>query len=108
MKNPLIGKKTYLCQWQTTQGNTHQWCTKEDLPNPNNILLDHNLLLIAQYQNITREQEATQAYPNYLNYTQTKDKKTHTPPLNITNLKTYMQECNPDKDILTNKSTIQI
>ena len=56
----------------------------------------------------TKEQQATLTYANYLNYIQTKDKKYIHPPLNITNLRTYMQECKPDKDILTNKSTIQI
>jgi hypothetical protein len=44
---------------------------------------------------------------NYLNYTQTKDKKHIHPPLKITNLTTSTQECNPDKDIITNKPTIQ-
>ena len=46
-------------------------------------------------------------YMDYLKHTQTKDTKYIRPPLQITNLKTYMQECNPDKDITANKPTIQ-
>lgn len=52
-------KRTYLCQWQSTQGYTQQWCTEEDLLHPYNILLEHNLLLITQYQNTKRTQKAT-------------------------------------------------
>jgi hypothetical protein len=47
-------------------------------------------------------------YANYLTHVQTKDKKFIQPPLKITNLTTSTQECNPDKDILVNKPTIQI
>ena len=47
------------------------------------------------------------AYEHYTTHIQTKDNKFIQPPLNITNLTTSTHECNPDKDILTNKPTIQ-
>jgi hypothetical protein len=45
--------------------------------------------------------------PPHLTYAQTKDKKLIHPPLKITNLKITIQDCNPYKDILTNKPIIQ-
>ena len=48
------------------------------------------------------------SYANFLTHVQSKDKKFIQPPLKITNLITFTQECNPDKDILANKPTIQI
>jgi hypothetical protein len=50
----------------------------------------------------------TKTYTNFLTHVQTKDKKFIQPPLKITNLTTSTQECNPDKDILVNKPTIQM
>jgi hypothetical protein len=86
----------------------HQWRKEEDLLHPDNILLDHNLLTITQYHNTILEHEMANTYANYLTHVQTKDKKFIQPPLKITNLSTSIQECNPDKDILVYKPTIQI
>lgn len=101
-------KISYLCQWQTASGPTQQCRTKEDLLHPDNILLDHNLLLIAQYHTKALKHKTTQAYATYLNHTQTKDNKFIHPPLKITNLTIFTLECNPNKDILTNNPTIQV
>ena len=61
-------KRTYLCQWQTTHGKTQQCRTEENLLHPDNILLDHNLLLIIQYYKTIMTQIATQIYVDYSNY----------------------------------------
>ena len=74
---------------------------------PNNILLDHNLLLITQYHMRTLKHKTTQTFDKYLNHIQTKDNKFIHPPLKITNLKISTQDRNVDKDILNNKPTIQ-
>jgi hypothetical protein len=63
----------------------HAWnhtpsALEEDLLHPNNILLHHDLLLITRYHNTTSEQKTTQTYVDYLNHTQTKDRK-YVPPL---------------------------
>jgi hypothetical protein len=100
--------KSYLCLWQNSNNTIQQWRNEEDLLHPDNILLDHNLLTITQYNNTILEQTMAKTYANYLSHVQTKDKKFIQPPLKITNLTTSTQECNPDKDILVNKPTIQI
>ena len=89
-------------------GTTQQWRIEEDILHPDNILLDHNLLLITQHRQKILEQKTTQQYADHLNHSQSKDKRFIHPPLKITNLTTSIQECNPDKDIITNKPTIQI
>jgi ribonuclease HI len=99
-------KKTYLCQWQTTNNTTHQWRTEEDLLHPDNIFLTHNLLTITQYHTATTTQNTTNTYTKYLTNTQTNDTKFIHPPLTITNLTLNIHECNPDKDIITNKPSI--
>ena len=99
-------KKTYLCQWQTTNSTTHQWRTEEDLLHPDNIFLNHNLLAITQYHTANITQNTTNTYVKYLTNTQTKDIKFIHPPLTITNITVNIHECNPDKDIITNKPTI--
>ena len=70
-------------------------------------MLDHNLLLITQYHNASIGQTTAEKYATYLTHTQTKDKRFIHPPLKFTNLKTHIQECNPDKNILVNEPTIQ-
>jgi hypothetical protein len=99
--------KSYLCLWQNTNNTIQQWRNEEDLLHPDNILFDHNLLTITQYNNTLFEQSMAKTYANYLSHVQTRDKKFIQPPLKITNLTTSTQECNPDKDILVNKPTIQ-
>ena len=101
-------KRTYLCQWQHTQGITQEWRTDKELLHPDNILLEHNLLLISQYHKKNMEHNTTQTYASYFNYTQPKDNKFIHPPLKITNLTLTTQESNPDKDINFNQPTIQI
>ena len=100
--------KSYLCLWQNANTIIQQWRNEEDLLHPDNILFDHNLLTITQYNNTLLEQATTKTYANYLTHAQTKDKKFIQPPLKITNLTTSTHECNPDKDILVNKPTIQV
>ena len=99
--------KSYLCQWQDIHTTTHQWRKEEALLHLDNILLEHNLLTITQYHDSITKQQAAKTYANYLTHVQTKDTKFIQPPLKITNLTTSIQECNPDKDILGNKVTIQ-
>ena len=101
-------KRSYLCQWRTHNETTQQWRTEENLLHPDNILLDHNLLLITQYHKTKTEHETTQLYKDYTHHSQSKDNKFIHPPLKITNLKISTQERNPDKDIHANKPTIQI
>ena len=62
-----------------------------------------------KYHIETLKHKTIQAYATYLNHTQIKGNKfIHPPSLKITNLKISTQECNPDRDILVNKPTIQI
>ena len=70
-------KRTYLCQWQSTQGTTQQWRSEEGLLHPDNTLLKHNLLLITQHDRKILEQKTTQQYTKHLNHSQSKDKKIH-------------------------------
>ena len=101
-------KRMYLCQWQLPQGTSQQWCKEEELIHPDNILLEHNTLRIAQYHHTQIKQQTIQTYTKFLNYKQTKDTKYVHPPQKITNLTLSIQECNPDKNIQTTKPTIQI
>ena len=77
-------------------------------PTPDNILLDHNLLIITQYQNIKKRKTSHSNICQLPQLHSNKRQKIHSPPLKIINLKTYIQECNPDKNIITNKPTIQV
>ena len=80
--------KSYLCQWKTTTNITQQWRKKEDLLHPDNILIDHNLLVIAQYHNELIKQKMAKTYDNYFTHVQSKYTKFIQPPLKITNLTT--------------------
>ena len=104
----LAINESYLCLWQNSNTTIQKWRKEEDLLHPDNIFFDHNLLTIIQYNNNLLAQTMTKTYTTYLIHVQTKDKKFIQPPFKITNLTTSIQECNPDKDILVHKPTIQI
>ena len=84
------------------------WRYKDELLHPDNILLEHNILCLTQYHTKQTETNTTLKYASCLNHIQSKDNKFIHPPLQITNLKLSIQECNLVKDIQTNQPTIQI
>jgi hypothetical protein len=101
-------KQHYLCQWNTPPANTTKWVEASLLLHHDNVALDHNIYILHKFLRNQQETNTLTTYNSCINFRQSKDQRFIRPPIIAPNLTLITKECNPDKDIITTKPTIQI
>ncbi len=100
---------TYLCQW-TLQNNItyNQWIPQRELfPLNQPTVINHNINLLKKYYTKYQHRHYRNIINTHFTPEQTRDTRFIPPPTIIPCAQISITECNPKKDINTNKSTIQ-
>ena len=103
------GHKTTLSMSKNTPP-THmtKWVEASQLLHHDNITLDHNVMVLLKFLQNKHEADIIATYKSCINFTQPKDQRFIRPPIKAPNLTLSTKECNPDRDMITTKPTIQI
>jgi hypothetical protein len=101
---------SYKCTWaQPENQNYAMWMTTDKvfpLNKPN--ITNHNLILLKQFYLTKQHKHYTNIIEKNFHQPQSKDTRYIHEPLNLPLIQINLHECNPDKDIKSTQSTIQI
>ena len=101
---------TYLCQW-TLQTNTiyNKWVPQRDLFPLNHLtVITHNTTLLTEYYTTLQHKYFREILNTHFTPGQNRDTRFIPSSTTVLFTQIFITECNPEKDILTDKDTIQI
>ena len=101
---------TYLCQWTLENKITYnKWMPQKDLfPFNHPTVITHNITLLTNYYTKLQHTHYKIILNTHFTQKQNRDTRFIPPPTAILFTQIFINECNPEKDILANKETIQI
>ena len=81
---------------------------KELFPPNHPTVIEHNIVLLTRYYTKTQHDHYKNIIDTHFSPEQNKDSRFISPPTNIPYTQIFINECNPEKDIITNTDTLQI
>ena len=101
---------TYLCQW-TLQNNTiyNKWVPQKDLfPFNHPTVITHHTALLTEYYKTLQHKHCREILNTHFTPEQNRGTRFIPLPTTIPLTQIFITECNPEKNVLTDKDTIQI
>jgi hypothetical protein len=101
---------SYKCKWiQPKNQNYTMWMSSNKVfPNNQQNIAEYNLTLLRQFYITQQHKHYYNIIENHFHQPQSKDARYIHKPLHLPLIQINLNECNPDSDIKTTQSTIQI